>query len=218
MNVQEVEKNMKEITVKNLVLGMLGTNCWFLRNPETGELLIADPADSPEQIIQQAATMEGIPVAILLTHGHYDHMLAAEAVSKRFGIPVYAHEAEQEVLRDAQKNLSAAWSSPYTMEADRTVKEGDVLTLAGYEIRVMHTPGHTKGSVCYYLPEAGVLLSGDTLFCESYGRYDFPTSSGRDLVASVKRLLRELPENVKVYPGHNESTEIGYEKRYNPLA
>lgn len=162
--------------------------------------------------------MEGTPVAILLTHGHYDHMLAAEAVSKRFGIPVYAHEAEQEVLRDAQKNLSAAWSSPYTMEADRTVKEGDVLTLAGYEIRVMHTPGHTKGSVCYYLPEAGVLLSGDTLFCESYGRYDFPTSSGRDLVASVKRLLRELPENVKVYPGHNESTEIGYEKRYNPLA
>ncbi len=218
MNVQEVEKNMKEITVKNLVLGMLGTNCWFLRNPETGELLIADPADSPEQIIQQAAAMEGTPVAILLTHGHYDHMLAAEAVSKRFGIPVYAHEAEQEVLRDAQKNLSAAWSSPYTMEADRTVKEGDVLTLAGYEIRVMHTPGHTKGSVCYYLPEAGVLLSGDILFCESYGRYDFPTSSGRDLVASVKRLLRELPENVKVYPGHNESTEIGYEKRYNPLA
>ena len=218
MNVQEVEKNMKEITVKNLVLGMLGTNCWFLRNPETGELLIADPADSPEQIIQQAAAMEGTPVAILLTHGHYDHMLAAEAVSKRFGIPVYAHEAEQEVLRDAQKNLSAAWSSPYTMEADRTVKEGDVLTLAGYEIRVMHTPGHTKGSVCYYLPEAGVLLSGDTLFCESYGRYDFPTSSGRDLVASVKRLLLELPENVKVYPGHNESTEIGYEKRYNPLA
>ena len=218
MNVQEVEKNMKEITVKNLVLGMLGTNCWFLRNPETGELLIADPADSPEQIIQQAAAMEGTPVAILLTHGHYDHMLAAEAVSKRFGIPVYAHEAEQEVLRDAQKNLSAAWSSPYTMEADRTVKEGDVLTLAGYEIWVMHTPGHTKGSVCYYLPEAGVLLSGDTLFCESYGRYDFPTSSGRDLVASVKRLLRELPENVKVYPGHNESTEIGYEKRYNPLA
>ena len=218
MNVQEVEKNMKEITVRNLVLGMLGTNCWFLRNPETGELLIADPADSPEQIIQQAAAMEGTPVAILLTHGHYDHMLAAEAVSKRFGIPVYAHEAEQEVLRDAQKNLSAAWSSPYTMEADRTVKEGDVLTLAGYEIRVMHTPGHTKGSVCYYLPEAGVLLSGVTLFCESYGRYDFPTSSGRDLVASVKRLLRELPENVKVYPGHNESTEIGYEKRYNPLA
>ena len=83
MNVQEVEKNMKEITVRNLVLGMLGTNCWFLRNPETGELLITDPADSPEQIIQQTAAMEGTPVAVLLTHGHYDHMLAAEAVSRR---------------------------------------------------------------------------------------------------------------------------------------
>ncbi len=209
---------MKKIEVKNLVLGMLGTNCWFLKNPENGQLLIVDPADSPETILMQAAAMDAAPAAVLLTHGHYDHMLAARAVSQRYGIPVYAHEAEQEVLRDAQKNLSAVWSAPYTMEADCTVKEGQVLSLAGYEIHVMHTPGHTKGSVCYYLPEVGVLFSGDTLFCESYGRYDFPTSSGRDLVASVKRLLRELPEDVKVYPGHNESTEIGYEKRYNPLA
>ena len=145
-------------------------------------------------------------------------MLAAEAVRDAYEIPVYAHEAEQEVLGDAQKNLSAVWSAPYTMQADRTVKEGDVLSIAGYEIRVLHTPGHTKGSVCYYLPKERVLISGDTLFCESYGRYDFPTSSGRELFASVKRLLQELPEDVKVCPGHNESTEIGYEKRYNPLA
>lgn len=209
---------MKEITVKKLVLGMLSTNCWLLSNPETGGMVIVDPADSPDQISRQVGKMEGRPAAVLLTHGHYDHMLAARTVSDRYGIPVYAHEAEQDVLQDAQKNLSAVWSVPYVMKADRTVKEGDVLLLAGYEIRVLHTPGHTKGSVCYYFPEAEVLLSGDTLFCESYGRYDFPTSSGRDLVVSVKRLLREIPENVKVYPGHNESTQIGYEKRYNPLA
>lgn len=209
---------MKEITVKNLVLGMLGTNCWFLQNPEDGAMLIVDPAASPEKIFSQITKMGGTPKAILLTHGHYDHMLAADEIRDRYQIPVYAHEKEQEVLKDAHKNLSALWSSPYTMEADRTVREGEVLSAAGYEIQVLHTPGHTQGSVCYYLPEQKLLMSGDTLFCGSYGRYDFPTSSGRDLAASVRRLLKELPEDVKVCPGHNESTEIGYEKRYNPLA
>lgn len=209
---------MREIIVNNLVLGALGTNCWFLQNPENGSMLIVDPAASPDRIAGQIRKMGGKPEAILLTHGHYDHMLAAEEVSGCFEIPVYAHEEEQEVLKDAQKNLSALWSTAYTMEADRTVREGEVLWLAGFEIHVLHTPGHTKGSVCYYFPEQKVLLSGDTLFCESYGRYDFPTSSGRELAASVKRLLEELPEDVIVCPGHNETTEIGHEKRYNPLA
>lgn len=209
---------MREIIVNNLVLGALGTNCWFLQNPENGSMLIVDPAASPDRIAGQIRKMGGKPEAILLTHGHYDHMLAAEEVSGCFEIPVYAHEEEQEVLKDAQKNLSALWSTAYTMEADRTVREGEVLLLAGFEIHVLHTPGHTKGSVCYYFPEQKVLLSGDTLFCESYGRYDFPTSSGRELAASVKRLLEELPEDVIVCPGHNETTEIGHEKRYNPLA
>lgn len=209
---------MREIIVNNLVLGALGTNCWFLQNPENGSMLIVDPAASPDRITGQIRKMGGKPEAILLTHGHYDHMLAAEEVSGCFEIPVYAHEEEQEVLKDAQKNLSALWSTAYTMEADRTVREGEVLLLAGFEIHVLHTPGHTKGSVCYYFPEQKVLLSGDTLFCESYGRYDFPTSSGRELAASVKRLLEELPEDVIVCPGHNETTEIGHEKRYNPLA
>lgn len=209
---------MKEITVRNLVLGMLGTNCWLLQNPADGALLIVDPAASPERIIAEADAMGGRPAAVLLTHGHYDHMLAACAVRDHYGIPVYIHEREQEILKDAEKNLSALWSRPYTMQADRTVREGDVLELAGMKIHVIETPGHTAGSVCYYLPEQKLLLSGDTLFCESYGRYDFPTSSGRELIASVKRLLEELPEDVKVCPGHNEPTEIGHEKRYNPLA
>lgn len=209
---------MRDIIVNNLVLGALGTNCWFLQKPGDGSMLLVDPAASPDRIVGQIRKMGGKPEAILLTHGHYDHMLAAAEIRDRFGIPVYAHEEEQEVLRDAQKNLSALWSTAYTMEADKTVREGDILSMAGLEIRVLHTPGHTKGSVCYYLPEQKVLLSGDTLFCESYGRYDFPTSSGRELAASVKRLLAEVPEDVIVCPGHNETTEIGHEKRYNPLA
>ncbi|MDD7738799.1 MAG: MBL fold metallo-hydrolase [Fusicatenibacter sp.] len=205
------------VTVKNLVLGMLSANCYFVQNPDTGEMFLVDPAASPERIEAQIAAMDGKPAAILLTHGHYDHMLAADTIRKKYGIPVYVHEKEQELLGDGEKNLSAVWSVRYTMQADCTVKEGDLLEIAGYRIRVMATPGHTAGSVCYYLEDEQVLFSGDTLFCESYGRYDFPTSSGRDLIASVKRLLL-LPEGVKVYPGHNESTDIEHEKRYNPLA
>ncbi|MCI5648261.1 MAG: MBL fold metallo-hydrolase [Fusicatenibacter sp.] len=205
------------ITVKNLVLGMLSANCYFVQNPDTKEMFLVDPAASPERIEAQIAVMDGKPKAILLTHGHYDHMLAADEIRKKYGIPVYVHEKEQALLGNGEQNLSAIWSVCYTMQADRTVKEGDMLSIAGYQIQVIATPGHTSGSVCYYLKEEQILFSGDTLFCESYGRYDFPTSSGRALIASVKRLL-QLPDGVKVYPGHNESTDIEHEKRYNPLA
>ena len=118
---------------------------------------------------------------------------------------------------DSQKVLIVD-PGDYTMQADKTVKEGDVLHLADFEIHVLATPGHTAGGVCYYIPAEKALFSGDTLFCESYGRYDFPTSSGRELIASVKRLLKELPGDVTVYPGHNDETTIEHEKRYNPLA
>ena len=133
-------------------------------------------------------------------------MLAADALRKKYHIPVYVHEKEQHLLGDPKENLSGLWSKPYTMQADKTVKEGDVLHLADFEIHVLATPA------------AKTLFSGDTLFCESYGRYDFPTSSGRELIASVKRLLKELPGDVTVYPGHNDETTIEHEKRYNPLA
>ena len=143
---------------------------------------------------------------------------ALDALREKYHIPVYVHEKEQHLLGDPKENLSGLWSKPYTMQADKTVKEGDVLHLADFEIHVLATPGHTAGGVCYYIPAEKALFSGDTLFCESYGRYDFPTSSGRELIASVKRLLKDLPGDVTVYPGHNDETTIEHEKRYNPLA
>lgn len=209
---------MAQIIVQNLVLGMVATNTYFLMNPETKEMLLVDPADEAEAIGRKIDAMGGKPAAILLTHGHYDHMLAADEIRRKYGIFVYAHEMEEQVLEDAALNLSGFWSSAYTTKADCLVKEGEVLRLAGYEIRVMHTPGHTQGSVCYYFPEQKILMSGDTLFCESYGRTDFPTSSARDMQKSVRRLLAELPEETAVYPGHQCSTSIDMEKRFNPLA
>ena len=114
-------------------------------------------------------------------------------------------------------NLSAMWSSPVTLRADEFLKDGDLLRLAGADIRVISTPGHTAGGVCYYLEKENVLFSGDTLFAGSYGRTDFPTSSMSALARSVRERLLMLPEETLVYPGHGEGTSIGYEKQYNPL-
>lgn len=209
---------MAEIEIRNLVLGMVATNTYFVMNQQTKEMLLIDPADEPEAIEQQVLKMGGEPKAVLLTHGHFDHMMAASACAARYGVPVCAHELEEEVLENAQYNLSGQWMHAYTMRADQLVKDGDILDLAGFKICVYHTPGHTQGSVCYYLPEEAVLFSGDTIFAQSYGRTDFPTSSMTDMQKSVARILRTLPDHTDIYPGHNETTTIAIEKRYNPLA
>ena len=164
-----------------MTLGIYQTNCYFVYRENSDKVLVFDPADHGEKI-EEALGQHGLhTAAILLTHGHFDHMLAADALRKKYHIPVYVHEKEQHLLGDPKKNLSGLWSKPYTMQADKTVKEGDVLHLADFEIHVLATPGHTAGGVCYYIPAEKALFSGDTLFCESYGRYDFPTSSGREL-------------------------------------
>ena len=151
------------IKVNYRALGMLSTNCYVVENPDSQKVLIVDPGDSPLEIERQIDEIDGDPEAILLTHGHFDHMLAADALRKKYHIPVYVHEKEQHLLGDPKENLSGLWSKPYTMQADKTVKEGDVLHLADFEIHVLATPGHTAGGVCYYIPAAKTLFSGDTL-------------------------------------------------------
>lgn len=209
---------MKKAMIEQLVLGMVQTNTWLIKNKETGELLIVDPADECIRIQDKIHRMDGVPKGILLTHGHFDHMLAADELRDIYGIPIYACAAEQQILTDAQKNLSGSWSSASVLLADQWVCDGKELELAGFAIRVLHTPGHTAGSCCYYMEEEQVIFTGDTLFAQSVGRTDFPTGSGRQIQESVRRLLKELPEETRVCPGHNEETTIGYEKRYNPFA
>lgn len=204
--------------IEQMVLGMVSTNTWFLMNEENKELLIIDPADEAERIQRKISQMGGIPKAVLLTHGHFDHMMAADNLRETYNIPVYAYEREKALLENPGANLSGAWASPHVLCADQWVKDGEKLDLAGMHLQVFHTPGHTAGSCCYYLQEEAVLFSGDTLFAGSVGRTDFPTSSTRDMRESLHRLLAELPEETRVCPGHNEETTIGYEKRYNPFA
>ena len=199
-------------------LGMLETNCYFGYDAQTGGTFIVDPADDAEAIKGWCLANGKRPEAILLTHGHFDHIMAADALRREFSVPVYAAEAEKPVLENAQYNLSAMWHRPVTLKADQSLKDGQILSLAGFSIKVISTPGHTAGGLCYYLEKERVLFSGDTLFAGSYGRVDFPTSSMAEMARSVRERLLTLPEDTIVYPGHGESTDIRSEKKYNPLA
>ena len=121
-------------------------------------------------------------------------------------------------MGDMSLNLSASFGHGFTTHADRLLKDGEMLTLLGKTWKVIATPGHTTGSVCYYLDEEDVLFSGDTLFAESLGRTDFPTGSSSRIVASIKEKLFPLRDDIIVYPGHGDPTTIGHEKQYNPVA
>lgn len=160
--------------------------------------------------------MQGKPVAILLTHGHFDHILAAEAIRDRYQIR-FMPVRKKKNASGSKINLTAYHMDSYTLKADVYLTDLQAVELAGFSVQMIETPGHTAGSCCYYLKDEGVLFSGDTVFCGSVGRTDFPEGSTAAIVESLHRLLDALPDDTEVYPGHDASTTIGYEKRYNPF-
>ena len=208
---------MGKLELQQMVLGPVYTNCYIAKNKETGEALIIDPADSPSKIELKVNAMGARPVAVLLTHGHFDHIMGVEAVREKYQIPVYACRQEEEMLREPPVNMTDQMGKSCSIRPDVFLDDLQVFEAAGFSIQMIHTPGHTKGSCCYYLKEEGVLFSGDTLFCGSVGRTDFPGGSASQIRDSLHRLLAALPDDTSVYPGHDTSTTIGYEKRYNPF-
>ena len=203
--------------IEKFVTGIISTNCYLVRDEETKRAVIIDPAACPSYLMSHIKS-EGLQVeAILLTHGHFDHIMGIDDFRMEFPVPVYVHEADQETLLDASLNQSMIYTNGYTFGGATSIRDGQTLDLAGYRFQVIHTPGHTPGGVCYYVEEEKTLFSGDTLFQNSVGRTDFPNSSTSDLVRSVREKLLRLPEDVTVYPGHMGETTIGHEKIYNPF-
>ena len=208
---------MSSIKIGRMAIGSYQTNCYFVYREDSKKCVVIDPADNGAQIYS-ALERNGFTVeAILLTHGHFDHIWGSKELREVSGAKIYALEEEKVLCEDVKNNLSAMVGRAYTVVPDTYVREGDVLTFDNMDFKVIATPGHTIGSCCYYVEKAGILISGDTLFQESTGRTDFPTGSMSSIVRSIREKLFVLPDETKVYPGHGDSTTIAYEKKYNPF-
>lgn len=207
---------MAPLKVEQYVVGPVQTNCYFAINDDTKEVLVIDPGASADQLAKKICQEKLTPIAILLTHGHFDHAGGAEELAKHFDIKIYAEEYEKETLDTPSLNLSGWEGVQKTYHADVFLKNEQEIDLAGFHIRVFHTPGHTVGGCCYYFPYQNVVFSGDTLFCTSVGRTDFPKGSAAQIIRSIKEKLLPLPDETTVYTGHNDITTIGTERMYNP--
>lgn len=204
--------------IENFVLGPVGTNCYIVSNEETKECFLVDMAACPPELVSHIKNSGLMVKAVLLTHGHFDHIMGLDRFLEEFPVPVYACAAEKELLESAQLNSSSGMlGQPYTFHGAQYVKDGDLLEIAGMKIQVIQTPGHTIGGCCYYIADEQTLFSGDTLFRASIGRTDLPTGSMSALVRSVTEKILVLPDETRVYPGHMEETTVGYEKKYNPF-
>jgi glyoxylase-like metal-dependent hydrolase (beta-lactamase superfamily II) len=203
-----------------LILGGYQTNCYVLRkNDSVKDCLIIDPGLDAAELIEFLDEQNLNPVAVVLTHGHIDHIAGLAALRKRFpDIKIYIHNLDAEMLTDPNINLSSMSGMAFVTEPqDVSLKNRDIIDIAGMKLRVLHTPGHTPGGISLYSKEAGVVFVGDTLFADSIGRTDFPGGSMSQLLASVREKLFTLPSETEVYPGHGPATTIAAEKAHNPF-
>ncbi|MDM8239054.1 MBL fold metallo-hydrolase [Pseudoflavonifractor phocaeensis] len=195
--------------VSVMQVGPIGTNCYFLQDEESGLMAIIDPGDDWDRILHQVKKAEGEVKYILLTHGHYDHTTAVPDLVKALpGVQVYIHQA------DANGAGSQLFPLAAQVEDLNNYDEGDTLSLGSLTIEVLHTPGHSKGSVT--LKVGDVLFTGDTLFCGSCGRTDLRGGSYEEIMESLKR-LGELEGDFHVCPGHDRTSTLERERKYNPF-
>ena len=211
------------------VVRSMDQNVYIYFDEETKEGVIIDPGNDAPQIAEIIKRNEINVKAILLTHGHGDHIGAVTALKAEFGCPVAAHRWEIPVLEDERANLSGMIYGSVAFTPEIVFEDGDEYSVGSAVLKVLHTPGHTQGGVCYYDEANHMLFSGDTLFYASVGRTDFPNPPVKDgigypssenyarLISSIRDKLYPLPDETKVYPGHGSETTIRFEKKFNPF-
>jgi glyoxylase-like metal-dependent hydrolase (beta-lactamase superfamily II) len=199
--------------VRRLTLGPLDTNCWLVDDEAGGPLLVIDPADDPQLVLEVIG--DTTVAGIVLTHGHFDHLGAVGALVAETGAPLLVHESDAGDITTAEGTGGALFGfHAVSPPAERLLRDGETIAAGEVLLTVLHSPGHTPGSICLYAP--GHLISGDTLFAGSVGRTDFRGGDMSAMRRSIARLA-ELPDDTRVYPGHGPETTIGRERRVNPF-
>ncbi|MGX6442742.1 MBL fold metallo-hydrolase [Neobacillus sp. K501] len=200
-------------------LGVLQTNCYIVENPDK-TCLIFDPGSEGKKLIKWLTKRELKPIAIMLTHAHFDHIGAVDVVRDLYQIPVYIHEEEEDWLADPGLNGSKYFMMQELIKAknaDYIIKQEETMKIGNFEFSVFETPGHSPGSVSYYFEQGGFVVSGDALFKSSIGRTDLPGGNHKQLIKSIHEKLLFLPEKTEVLSGHGPITTIGEEMDGNPF-
>lgn len=204
------------LEVKALPVGLGQANCYIVYNER--QALIIDPGAEDTRIINEVEKLEVIPVAILLTHAHYDHIGAVDQVRDYFDLPVYISNQEEDWLGDPTKNLSSTLSNTITARSAEYLFEPDeIIEIADFTFKVVATPGHSPGGVSFIFTDDKFVITGDALFAGSVGRVDLPGSEPEKLPVGIREKLFTLPDNFAIYPGHMGSSTIGHEIQTNPF-
>ncbi len=204
------------LKIETMTVGMAQSNCYIVHN-ET-EAIIVDPGGEQARIEQTIERLDIKPIAILLTHTHYDHIGALEGIRDTYNVPVYVAAEENSWLMDPMKNLSGyVGESITTRPAEEELLIGDEMTIGDFTFKVLPTPGHSPGGVSFVFMDGDFVITGDALFGGSIGRTDFPGSNHEQLLTSIREQLFTLPEHYTIYPGHMGRSTIGHEKNYNPF-
>lgn len=201
-----------------LPVGMLECNCSIFGDEELHEAIVIDPGDNIDEILAILEKHALRVKEIVITHAHIDHIGGAAKLKTATGAPVRMNAQDQQLYD--QLDVQASWlgiEPPTRTAIDATARDGDVLTLGPAEFRVLHTPGHTQGSISLWIPQENKLIAGDTLFRDSIGRTDLPGGNPRQILRSIEDKLLHLPEETVVIPGHGANTTIGREKERNPF-
>lgn len=201
-----------------LVLGPVQTACYIISNEK--KAVVVDPAANANQIIQYLGTKKLELEAVLLTHGHFDHIGAVNELVAKYQVPIYAHKKEKEYFENPDVNLSPMIYERLVLNKDfeyRFISDQEVIECLGTKVKTFHVPGHTTGSICYYFESEDIVFTGDTLFKHSIGRTDFIYGNHDQLIKGIRGKLLSLPGHTLVYPGHGECTTIGEESKHNPF-
>ena len=204
---------MNKLQLKAVSVGILSVNCYLVWSSASRQGYIVDPGDDPDRIIAAVKAAKFQPQGVLLTHAHVDHIRGIAGVVQAFPVPVFLH-ADDKPLYVSPDNALLPWLP--AAENLPPIAE-DLPTAEGLTMQVIHTPGHTRGGLCYYFPNDGLVLTGDTLFKGSVGRTDLPGGDYDDLAKSIRYSLMTLPLETKVYPGHHAATTIRDEQHTIPM-